>query len=378
MHPGDGACRIGVDDANNVQYLQAQVRRKTSRRAASRQCAARNHSSCIINMRPSTMATAAPTPTTTPPRPPPHLAAPDLHHHRLYLRALVRQERSRSYRRRDYLSPDWQARLWRDEVKGRASQGLGHVSPSSVADPFGPGESEPDRPDAPSEISVRWREKIVEWKYQIVDRFDLNRELVGVSAHYLDQYLSLHYVDEELFQLAAMASIYLAIKIHSPKKVTVRSIASTGNGLVSARHIESMELAIMRALDWHLHPPTTVAFLENIFPLIAQGTDLDDHSDQGQRVRRGLEESLEFSRFLSELSVCAYPFVSADPSSVALAAASFSLEYFDLPPSTKEALRSAARSASLDARSNEVEACGRLLRKVYRLAMPGDKRVPGA
>mmetsp|Transcript_14313 Transcript_14313/g.23270 ORF Transcript_14313/g.23270 Transcript_14313/m.23270 type:complete len:158 (+) Transcript_14313:60-533(+) len=153
-----------------------------------------------------------------------------------------------------------------------------------------------------------------------------------------------------------MASIYLAIKIHSPQKVTIRSITSTGNDLITTRHIEAMELSIMKSLDWHLHPPTTVAFLENYFPLLEKEDD-------------EMTDCLEFSRFLSELSVCAYPFVSAKPSSIAVAAMLYSLEYFG-QHSKVSCCRKLMEELGVDVRSDEVEACGALLNKVHRLAMP--------
>ena len=59
----------------------------------------------------------------------------------------------------------------------------------------------------------------------------------------------------QLFQLAAMASIYLAIKVHSKKKVSISSIASTGNGIITVDQIEAMEYSIMNdCLDWHINP----------------------------------------------------------------------------------------------------------------------------
>eukprot|EP00585_Thalassiosira_rotula_P003834 CAMPEP_0196159844 /NCGR_PEP_ID=MMETSP0910-20130528/46526_1 /TAXON_ID=49265 /ORGANISM="Thalassiosira rotula, Strain GSO102" /LENGTH=239 /DNA_ID=CAMNT_0041424769 /DNA_START=475 /DNA_END=1194 /DNA_ORIENTATION=- len=229
-------------------------------------------------------------------------------------------------------------------------------SPSSIANLNNAAKiSSTSIPEARSGVCARWREKIVEWKYQVVDRFDLDRELVSISTFYLDRYLSMKYVDEELFQLVAMASIYLAIKIHSPQKVTIRSIASTGNDLITTRHIEAMELSIMKSLDWRLHPPTTVAFLENYFPLLEKEDD-------------EMTDCLEFSRFLSELSVCAYPFVSAKPSSIAVAAMLYSLEYFGQHFKGSRCQK-LMEELGLDPRSKEVEACGTLLMKVHQLAM---------
>ena len=82
------------------------------------------------------------------------------------------------------------------------------------------------------------------------------------------------------------------------------------NGLITVRHIKAMELSIMKSLRWFLSPPTAVAFIENLFPLILN-TDIvcgggggGDSSASAKAV-----QSLEFAIFLTELSVCAYPFV---------------------------------------------------------------------
>ena len=80
-------------------------------------------------------------------------------------------------------------------------------------------------------------------------------------------------------------------------------------------------------------------------------------------------ESLEFSRFLAELSVCAYPFVSVKPSSIALAAVLYSFELCGLDSSVRESLYSLANDElGLDLDSSEVVSCGALLRRVYQHA----------
>ncbi len=198
------------------------------------------------------------------------------------------------------------------------------------------------------------------------DETDLDRELVSISTFYLDRYLSTRYVNEELFQLVAMASIYLAIKIHSPKKIAIRSIVITGNGLITAENIKAMELSIMKRLEWHLFPPTSAGFIDNFFPLIADGNGMEMADPSNAN------DSLEFARFLTELSACAYPFVSAKPSSIALAAMLYALDYFGILETTEEPLRKLASGLDLDANSEEVKTCGTLLRRMHLLAMPSN------
>jgi hypothetical protein len=128
-----------------------------------------------------------------------------------------------------------------------------------------------------------------------------------------------------------MTSLYLVIKLHSRKKVAIR-IASTGNGAVTVRDIKAIELSIMRCLNWHLFPPTSVSFIENFYPIIVANPWND-----GMGL---LDDSFEFSLYLAELSVCSYPCVSAHPpSSVAIAAILLGFEYFDIPDETREGSR---------------------------------------
>lgn len=106
--------------------------------------------------------------------------------HRLHLKALARQEQNSAYRRHDYLSHDWQMSLWRDEVKGAMqvhsldkTMEQQRMSPSSIMMPLAS-----SIPEAPSEICIRWREKIIEWKYQVIDRFG------KAPFHLLDMFAS--------------------------------------------------------------------------------------------------------------------------------------------------------------------------------------------
>jgi hypothetical protein len=139
--------------------------------------------------------------------------------HRMHLKALVRQERNRAYRRHDYLSHEWQS-MAQSQSKAAASSSfmndlhsnqrqtqqasnklLLHQqqeqrhSPSSVGnmmmttidndDYFQDDDDDDDDEDSPASSSsdmmcIRWREKIIEWKYQVIDRFG-KEQVVGAS-----------------------------------------------------------------------------------------------------------------------------------------------------------------------------------------------------
>ena len=127
--------------------------------------------------------------------------------------------------------------------------------------------------------------------------------------------------------------------------------------LVTTNHLEAMELSVADTLCWHLHPPTSIRFVENFFPLI-----MGDVSDQF-----GVASALELSRFLTELSVCVYQFTSANsrPSSVAIAAILLSIDHFHLPQQTHVKLMELAKSLSLEVNSPEIIKCGKLLSVIY-------------
>lgn len=131
--------------------------------------------------------------------------------HRLHLKALVRQERNHAYRRHDYLSHEWQSLArssshWSQQQhssseikdfdehsnfsppeKHKASMMMAQQqqqhhprhSPSSVGNMMmiPDDDDDEDDDDAPATASssdmmcIRWREKIIEWKYQVIDRF---------------------------------------------------------------------------------------------------------------------------------------------------------------------------------------------------------------
>lgn len=54
---------------------------------------------------------------------------------------------------------------------------------------------------------------------------------MSISLSYFDRYLSRHTsIDETLYQLVAMTSLYVAVKLHSTRKISVASMVSIGIG----------------------------------------------------------------------------------------------------------------------------------------------------
>ncbi|KAG7361967.1 cyclin-like protein [Nitzschia inconspicua] len=213
-----------------------------------------------------------------------------------------------SYRTIDYLSPSHQQNLQQLQQQIESSsfdcQSTFTAAASSSCS------------SSQSGINEVWREKICEWSYQVIDHFDFSREVVSVSIHYLDRFLATTPVNKKLFQLVAMTALYLAIKIHEPTNLTMRSMIELSRGYFTAAQMADMEMAILRSLSWKLHPPTSYCFCKHILFLLPQ-------SAVPMETRY---EILELARFLTELSVIDYYFVIHRSSDVALAALLNSME----------------------------------------------------
>jgi lipoyl(octanoyl) transferase len=97
-----------------------------------------------------------------------------------------------------------------------------------------------------SNINEIWREKICEWSYQVVDHFDFSREVVSISIHFLDRYLSTRVVNKKYFQLAAMTTLYLAIKLNEHGTVSMKSMIHLSRGYFTVKQMANMEMAILR------------------------------------------------------------------------------------------------------------------------------------
>mmetsp|Transcript_4709 Transcript_4709/g.6705 ORF Transcript_4709/g.6705 Transcript_4709/m.6705 type:complete len:176 (-) Transcript_4709:862-1389(-) len=65
----------------------------------------------------------------------------------------------------------------------------------------------------------QWRSKICEWCYRVIDHFQYDRKVVSIAIDYFDRFLMAHPGADSMssrnYQLAAMTSLYIAMKIHA-------------------------------------------------------------------------------------------------------------------------------------------------------------------
>ena len=149
--------------------------------------------------------------------------------------AVMFQQEEQSYKTVDYLAPEYQNMLIsrcdgnRTEMTNGAPCTEASLSSTST-----------------SGINDIWREKICEWSYQVIDHFDFSREVVSVSIHYLDRFLATRSCNKKEFQLSAMTTLFLAIKLYEPGKLSMHSMIELSRGYFQVEQMIAMEMAILR------------------------------------------------------------------------------------------------------------------------------------
>jgi hypothetical protein len=146
---------------------------------------------------------------------------------------MLEQELS-AYKTVDYLSPEFQKKLI-------------FVSDDDAApEPSAPADLSTASSSSSCHINEVWREKICEWSYQVIDHFDFSREIASVSIHYLDRFLGTRQVNKKVFQLAAMTSLFLAIKLYEPGRLSMSSMIELSRGYFMVEQMAAMETSILR------------------------------------------------------------------------------------------------------------------------------------
>mmetsp|Transcript_32790 Transcript_32790/g.69187 ORF Transcript_32790/g.69187 Transcript_32790/m.69187 type:complete len:354 (-) Transcript_32790:86-1147(-) len=128
-------------------------------------------------------------------------------------------------------------------------------------------------------ITSNVRKAMIDWCFIVVDSFHLHRETVAIAASILDRYLGSNkgkspkaLCHKQTFQLASMASFYLAVKLHEPVKLGLDLVAGLSRGLYTEATIAQMERDILFSLDWRVFSstPTPMEFVRLYLRLLPE------------------------------------------------------------------------------------------------------------
>ena len=157
-------------------------------------------------------------------------------------------------------------------------------------------------------LDETWRRKMAEWCYEVVDHYEFSREAVDICISILDRYLCMRKVTKTILQLATMTSLNIALKVHEPRSLKLSTLIRLGRGRVTKEQIIAMEHSIVEVLGWRVNPPTIMSAIRIYLAMVDKEFD--------SKTKTWVEE---LARYLSEVSVCDYFFVTMKPTSVALA-----------------------------------------------------------
>jgi hypothetical protein len=177
-----------------------------------------------------------------------------------------------------------------------------------------------------------WRRKICQWSFRVIDHFRLDREVVTLGMNIFDRFLVAHpstceeksrsrlcscpsckrSVDSRTYQLAAMTSLYLAIKLHSAgtdeefnrrRRFKLCSFVELSRGQFDSQDLCAMERTILSTLNWKVNSPTPMTFVTYFLNLL-----MPEREAMPLHARNNYDLVLhvlrELSRYLTELAVC--------------------------------------------------------------------------
>lgn len=165
-------------------------------------------------------------------------------------------------------------------------------------------------------VTEGWRRKLCEWCYEVVDHFGFDREVVSIAFSYLDRSMAARSegsnepVGRREFQLLAVTSLYLALKIHGEseepggprRKLRIDAFVELSRGYFTVDAIENMERKILSSLNWRLNPPTSLKMVLALLQFFPK--EYCDH----EKFVHYVGCIYDIARYLCELSVCVSTF----------------------------------------------------------------------
>jgi len=180
-------------------------------------------------------------------------------------------------------------------------------------------------------ITADDRKKLVNWCYHFVDHCQLSRETVASAMEMVDRFLSTASTnvsnsadadavravsdealrDQSQLQLLTVTALYVSIKINDRVAVSSDLFAEMCSGAYSTEEIEDMERILLTGLSWRCHAPTAHQVGLSILSLILPFVDIPEDT---------WGFLIDEMKYLIELTVLNYDFVTQRTSTIALAA----------------------------------------------------------
>jgi len=208
------------------------------------------------------------------------------------------------------------------------------------------GESQSQQKWAPNLI---WREKVVQWSYDVVDHLNEERRVVYIAINILDRFCASKAsnfckIDEKAYEIASLSSIFLAVRIAGSGNLLISELVSMSRGGISTQDIISTGTAIVKELSWEDKILAPVDFVKSFLQLVPS-------------VHRGI---LDSASYLTEIAVCDVVLSHSKASFLAVAAC-LNVLRSDLPSAVPAFIKAVRDTTAIETDSNEFQVlCSRL------------------
>jgi len=201
---------------------------------------------------------------------------------------------------------------------------------------------------SPKMVNELCRTKMLAWCLKCADLGICNRDTVVISMSYLDRFLSsstpraMNAIENRKeYQLASMTTLYMAIKLFEPFKTDLTDLCTLIENNFEAIDFAQMELDILSALNWHVHGPTVLSFIEHLFAVVPTTSTCNDI------VQKSL---IQKCKQTTELTLGDYYYVTQKPSTVA-----FTIIYNSLKKIPSDQINAADRLSLLSPMVNAID-----------------------
>ncbi|NXH89196.1 CCNE1 protein, partial [Edolisoma coerulescens] len=124
------------------------------------------------------------------------------------------------------------------------------------------------------QLQPKMRAILLDWLMEVCEIYKLHRETFYLALDFFDRFMATQEDDAKtLLQLIGVTSLFIAAKIEEVYPPKLHQLACVTDGACTEDEIISMELIIMKALNWKLNPLTVVSWL-NIYLQVAYLNDL--------------------------------------------------------------------------------------------------------
>ncbi len=193
-----------------------------------------------------------------------------------------------------------------------------------------------------SGVNESWRRRLCEWMFEVTDHYDFDREVVSYAFDFLDRSVSMAYgpnsenkLSKRDYQLYAVTSLYLAIKVHGELdsdvdgkriKLRISAFQELSRGCFMTETIEEKEMEFLNLFQWRINPPTCARFIYSYLHLLPEWTTTQFDSTREDIVC----QIFDVAKYLTELSIFVSDFsFNGSPSAISYAAILCAIEFVE-------------------------------------------------